>query len=476
MYLKQIRAPDLDEYLAWKAVSHASLMHKFSVRGALSAYVLLYHELLQYRSQQAVSDSTVAVAPTNLPPTDSPEMDAARILTTISFRAHTSGGTLHPYPLIPNLLPHEPMSVAFPRPDDLVMPSGADAFLLNPILEDAQRRWVRGVHKEDKAVDVTKKDANGNRYTTRKTIYIVDGQEFYDTLPQHKRGSGGGRKRKPPKIDKTNTGLIGGSAVSVPVNEPRSRKRLIDSAIALDDDFESPLRKRTRSDSSNDIPLSSISRPGAHLPRRSSGSRSSRKVSGCSNSSGSQLSINDVDNLRAVLGPVAMSTVMGAFKSTGQSIMPMPATKSNAARELKQSIPPPSTGAAANKPRRRARPAPLNLAVPTRSTRARATPSPSPMTPAATPQHRSAPGTTPRKNKYVPTTPNPQRWTAVELYYLNGLARQGLHPKELHPKMVEKFPDRIRSIHAIKDRRDKMARNKELQGKVPDYLTKYGNA
>jgi hypothetical protein len=97
------------------------------------------------------------------------------------------------------------------------------------------------------------------------------------------------------------------------------------------------------------------------------------------------------------------------------------------------------------------------------------------MTPAVTPQRSSATGTTPRKNKYVPTTPNPQRWTATELYHLNGLARQGLHPKELHPKMIERFPDKLRSVHAIKDRRDKMARGKELQGKVPDYQARYGN-
>jgi hypothetical protein len=40
--------------------------------------------------------------------------------------------------------------------------------------------------------------------------------------------------------------------------------------------------------------------------------------------------------------------------------------------------------------------------------------------------------------------------------------------------MMEQFPDKPRSIHAIKDRRDKMVRAKELQGRVPDYQAKYG--
>jgi len=40
--------------------------------------------------------------------------------------------------------------------------------------------------------------------------------------------------------------------------------------------------------------------------------------------------------------------------------------------------------------------------------------------------------------------------------------------------MSEQFPDKVRSVHAIKDRRDKMSRAKELIGKVPDYQARYG--
>jgi hypothetical protein len=40
--------------------------------------------------------------------------------------------------------------------------------------------------------------------------------------------------------------------------------------------------------------------------------------------------------------------------------------------------------------------------------------------------------------------------------------------------MEKQFPDKKRSIHAIKDRRDKMQRAKELVGKVPNYQEKYG--
>ena len=41
--------------------------------------------------------------------------------------------------------------------------------------------------------------------------------------------------------------------------------------------------------------------------------------------------------------------------------------------------------------------------------------------------------------------------------------------------MMEAFPDRQRSVHAVKDRRDKMMRAKELVGTTPDYNAKYGD-
>jgi hypothetical protein len=415
---------------------------------------------------------------------DSPEMDAARILTTLHFHAVAMSGTLHPYdfPLTSIEAPvNEPPSPMFPRPDDLPVPDGADAFLLNPVLEEAQQRWVKGVYKEDRPKEVSGRDANGNRIKMEKTIYIVDGEEFHDIVPQRKRGAFKSRNRHPLKLLRNGCGLIDRSAISAPVNNPRSKKRPLDGGITLEDKFENSLCKRMRSNSSNDMPQSSMLGTGKSMRRSSVASASSRKASSGSNSSGSQLSSKDVENLRAVLDPKSMSLVMGAISSSGQSIMAAPPPKpdtnrpqrSNKTGQNNTQVSAPTTAAGSRGTRRRLPPAPLHLAPSACTTRSRVTPSPLPMTPAATPQHSSAADTTPRKNKYVPTTPNPQRWTAAELYHLNSLARQGLHPRELHPKMTEQFPDKLRSLHAIKDRRDKMARSKELQGKVPDYQTKY---
>lgn len=475
-YLRNTQVPDLNDYLAWKNVSNAALVRKYTVFEAVQAY----HQ--EYRTLSGANTNVECLSSTGLDSLsttnqNSPEVDAARILTTMNFHALVESSTVQAYDATTSFNdtdPGELLSPKFPRPDDLPMPDGEDAFLLNPVLEDTLGRWVQGNRKEDRKVEVWVEDGNGYQFKAYKTIYMVDGHEFHNQIPQHRNRRRTTRNKRPVKLVHSSSGGLQHTSVPMAPQVPRSRKRPLDSGIAMDDDFERPRQKRIRSDSSSDMPLSSISRPGLGLLRQSNAD--GRKISsGSNNSSDSQVSTKDFANLRDILNKKAIGTVVGTITSTGQEIMGAPPL--DQAHAPTGQIATSSTPGRRSSTRRRGPPAPLNLAPPARSSRQRITPDPCPATPSITPQHSSVASATatPRKNKYVPTTPNPLRWTARELYHLNDLARQGLHPKELHPRMMAAFPDKQRSIHAIKDRRDKMARGKELQGKVPDYQGKYGD-
>ncbi|KIW08684.1 uncharacterized protein PV09_00634 [Verruconis gallopava] len=469
LYLHNVQAPDLHDYLAWKAVSHMAVLNRFNVQNAVDAHTQLLGEIKLGGHSRDTTGMLPRHSYTAQEQADPLAVEAALILMTMSFEASCSSGFIHPYnfSMPTNAKSAErPPSPVFPVPEDLPLPKGSDAFLLNPVLEDIQKRWVRGICKEDQIREVVKKDKYGGRYVTRKTIYVVDGEEFIDVLPHRQAGTVSASIRHSPTPSRSSLRFADHSVVPIPSKELRSRKRPLDSGISLDDKFEGSPHKHMRSNFNHDVPSSSIFRPSVNYHKAANVSTNTSNASSRSTSSGSHVSIKDVDNLRAVLDPVAMDSVMGAFGSTGQVLEPVPQTDGEKLVS--------SSGMGRSK-RRRAPPPPLNLVRPTTSRDSRRTPPSMSRTPVGTTQNPSASRTTHKKSKYVPTTPNPQRWTAQELYHLNGLARLGLHPRELHPKMLEQFPDKQRSLHAIKDRRDKMARNKELQGKMPDYQARYGH-
>jgi hypothetical protein len=479
MYLRNTHVPDVHEYLAWKDVSTLALVNKLTAKQALYAFEEKIRAGGVYATQiDGVVSPTRSEASTVIA-ADPQELEAARILGAMQFKAMNSHGTIHA-----DHSPHQPppqpnpailmSSPTFPRPDKLPMPSGEDAFLLNPTLEDAQRRWVKGVHKQDLVKEVSRVDEEGKRTRVQKTYYVVDGEEFLDVESPRKMKAMQQRTRR-----QVNTAATKTSMTSVaPFSQTQLRKRPLDSAIALDEDFDALSRKRQRSVFSDDEPLSSMSRPGGGFPGRIP-------------SPSGYLECGAADGVDLPPIPSADSRMftMRGFVFKGQAMLPAPTTMSSPMHHPTHIVATPPSGTNRSS-RRRGPPAPLNLSAPAHSKRARAdhSRSPSPVKTSRKPQHSnttrgktaqraahpSSPAAAPRRNKYVPTTPNPQRWSCDELYHLNALARQGLHPKELHPLMLQKFPDKIRSVHAIKDRRDKMSRAKELTGNVPDYRARYG--
>lgn len=464
-YLMNASLPDVQEYLAWKKVSALAIVHKYTLNQALDAFqagLHKEHEQVALARESGFVSPTWTEATTTYLHSDSSDIDAARILSSMSFESVLGNGTLfvdEPYQESPTIA-----SPTFPRPEDLPVPAGEDAFLLNPVLEDAQRRWIKGVFKQDLSKEVVKRNAEGNRVWVKKTIYIVDGKQFYDVEPRKEA------KHVLPKLSTSFSGIDTAAILSEP-RESRQRMRPLDSGIALASAYEKPedtsrKRKRSLSASSDDVPLSSLSRPGHGFGGRSPSSSAGEAE-------------DEVDLLPSRNLPQTPKRLIHTFKYRNRS-NPKGVSLALAAPSSDE----PQAPTTSDGSRRKARPAPLNLVPRIRPKgphhRSNLPSSPSPMKSARhggkeppTPQH-SSPAGTPRKNKYVPTTPNPMRWSAAELYHLNTLARRGLHPKELHPMMQEQFPDKVRSVHAIKDRRDKMARAKELIGKVPDYQSKYG--
>lgn len=455
VYLRETHVPDLHEYQAWKKVSTIALTQKLSVEETLQAYERQLHTNKNHGDSNFRRGSPTRSSATTVVMADSPEVDAARILSAIHFKAITMNGSLRIDGPASAMSIDSPCSPVFPRPDELPVPAGADAWLLNPVLEDAQRRWVKGFHKEDQTREVVKTDAEGKRIWLQKTVYIVDGEEFHDVDPKRTKGARAAAMRRIPRITTLN---LGSNAMAmVATREAQSAKRPIDSGVFMDDDGESPVQKRRRVDTEDDLPLSSMSRPGGISFR-------SPTVS--------EISEQDATDLHHDLAS-ASSSYLQALND--QTVFLPPQIKITPTRA-------PKISARSGSSRRKPPPAPLNLAVPQHSRYENPPSSPSPVKPTITPRKRAPPTPqhssptirTPSKSKYVPNTPNPMRWTAAELYHLNGLARRGMHPRELHPLMMEQFPDKPRSIHAIKDRRDKMSRAKELQGRVPDYQAKYG--
>ena len=459
-YLRNTQAPDLFEYLIWKTLSTKALVQKMSINQILQEFERQLHA-----DPQPTGPSYRPVSPslsqaTTVIQADSPELGAAMILNAMQYTSILMNSTIfaepHADPLPTDPAQSAPKSPKFPRPDDLAMPSGEDAWLLNPALEDAQRRWVRGFHKEDQVREVMRLDAQGNKVWVKKTVYIVDGKEFHDVEPQGKKATRPAAKRGPPKLN-ISAAAMANSMTATSFREPRSRKRPLDSGIALDSAYEDGTNKRVHYNPEDDIPLSSMSRPG--LPFGGGSPTPS-------------LSEDSEGDLPGDAAPFVHPSQGALFNGMVKLKAPNVKGTPTHSRDSEIMLGPLSSTQASG--RRRGPPAPITIPdLPSSPSPVKTSNTPRKRAP-PTPQHSSPVGT-PRKNKYVPNTPKPFRWTPTELYHLNALARQGLHPKELHPLMMEQFPDRPRSIHAIKDRRDKMSRAKELIGKVPDYEAKYAN-